>query len=31
MITGDREIIAGLTICGVVDSYTWQGHTVQCH
>ena len=31
MITGDREIIAGLTICGVVDSYTWQGRTVQCH
>ena len=31
MIPGDREIIAGLTICGVVDSYTWQGRTVQCH
>ena len=25
------EIIAGLTVCGVVDSYTWQGRTVQCH
>ena len=31
MITGDKEIIAGLTVCGVVDSYTWQGRTVQCH
>ena len=31
MITGDKEIIAGLTICGVVDSYTWQGRTIQCH
>ncbi len=31
MITGDQDIIAGLTICGVVDSYTWQGKTVQCH
>ena len=31
MITGDKEIIACLTICGVVDSYTWQGRTIQCH
>ncbi len=30
MITGDKEIIAGLTICGVVDSYTWQGQTIRC-
>ena len=31
MITGDQEIIAGLTICGVVDSYSCKGRTVQCH
>ena len=31
MITGDKEIIAGLTVCGVVDSFTWQGRTFQCH
>lgn len=31
MITGDKELIASVTICGVIDSYTWQGKTVNCH
>ena len=31
MIVDDYTIIASVTICGVIDSYTWQGHTVQCH
>lgn len=29
MILCDHEIIADVTICGVVDSYTWQGKTVR--
>ena len=31
MITGDKTLIASVTICGVIDSYTWQGKTVNCH
>lgn len=31
MITGDYDLIASVTICGVIDSYTWQGKTVNCH
>lgn len=31
MITGDYKLIASVTICGVIDSYSWQGHTVRCH
>ena len=31
MITGNYELIASVTICGVIDSYNWQGHTVHCH
>lgn len=31
MVTGDKTLIASVTICGIVDSYTWQGHTVHCH
>lgn len=31
MIMGDDKLIASVTICGVIDSYTWQGHTVRCH
>lgn len=31
MITGDKTLIASVTVCGVVDSYTWQGKTVQCN
>jgi len=30
MIMGDKTLIASVTICGVVDSYTWQGKTVRC-
>jgi microcompartment protein CcmK/EutM len=29
MITGDHEMIACVTICGVIDYYTWQGKTVR--
>ena len=31
MIANDFKLIASVTICGVIDSYTWQGHTVHCH
>lgn len=31
MITGDKTLIASVTICGVVDWYTWQGKHVACH
>ena len=31
MIAGDKMLIASVTICGVIDSYTWQGKTVFCH
>lgn len=31
MICGDTKLIASVTICGVIDSYIWQGHTVYCH
>ena len=31
MIADDFKLIASVTICGVIDSYTWQGHTVHCH
>lgn len=31
MIAGDKTLIASVTICGVIDSYTWQGKTVFCH
>lgn len=31
MVIGDPELVAGLTICGVVDHYTWNGKTVYCH
>ena len=31
MIMGDTKLIASVTICGVSDSYSWQGHTVHCH
>ena len=30
MIMGDKTLIASVTVCGVVDSYTWQGKTVRC-
>ena len=31
MIMGDTKLIASGTICGVIDSYSWQGQTVHCH
>ena len=31
MIMGDTKLIASVTICGVIDSYSWQGKTVRCH
>ena len=31
MIMGDTKLIASVTICGVIDSYSWQGQTVHCH
>ncbi len=31
MIIGDRTLIASVSICGVLDSYTWQGKTIFCH
>ncbi|MBR1409025.1 MAG: EutN/CcmL family microcompartment protein [Clostridia bacterium] len=31
MVMGDKTLIASVTICGVIDSYTWQGRTVHCH
>ena len=27
MIMGDTKLIASVTICGVIDSYSWQGQT----
>jgi len=29
MIVDDRSLVASVTVCGVVDSYTWQGKTVR--
>ena len=29
MVVGDKTIIASVTVCGVVDSYTWQGKRVK--
>jgi microcompartment protein CcmK/EutM len=31
MVLGDKELIASVTICGVVDCYTAFGATRQCH
>ncbi len=31
MVTGDDQLIASMTVCGVVDHYTWRGKTVHCH
>lgn len=31
MVVGDKTLIASVTVCGVIDSYTWQGNTVHCH
>ncbi len=29
MIVGDRQMVASVTVCGVIDSYTWQGKTMR--
>lgn len=31
MILEDKTLIASITICGVIDSYTCQGKTTRCH
>lgn len=31
MVLGDEALIASITICGVVDSFTCQGKTTRCH
>lgn len=31
MVMGDKTLIASVTICGVVDSFTCQGKTTHCH
>jgi microcompartment protein CcmK/EutM len=31
MILDDKTLIASVTICGVIDSFTCQGKTVHCH
>ena len=31
MILEDKTLIASITICGVIDSYTCQGITTRCH
>lgn len=31
MILEDNALVAGLTVCGVVDSFTCQGKTTHCH
>ncbi len=31
MVFDDKALIASVTICGVVDSFTCQGKTTHCH
>ncbi len=31
MILEDKTLIASITICGVIDSFTCQGKTTRCH
>jgi microcompartment protein CcmK/EutM len=31
MVLDDKTLIASVTICGVIDSFTVQGKTVHCH
>ena len=31
MVMDDREIIASVTVCGIVDAYTVGEKTVKCH
>ena len=31
MVMGDKTLIASVTICGVIDSFTCRGKTTRCH
>jgi microcompartment protein CcmK/EutM len=31
MVLDDKTLIASVTVCGVIDSFTVQGKTVHCH
>lgn len=31
MVMDDKTLIASVTVCGVVDSFTCQGKTTRCH
>lgn len=31
MVMDDKTLIASVTICGVIDSFTCQGKTTRCH
>lgn len=31
LVMGDRTLIASVTVCGVVDSFTCRGKTTRCH
>ena len=31
MVMDDKTLIASVTICGVIDSFTCQGKTTHCH
>lgn len=31
MVLDDKTLIASITICGVIDSFTCQGKTTRCH
>ena len=31
MVMGDKTLIASVTVCGVIDSFTCQGKTTRCH
>ena len=31
MVMDDKTLIASITVCGVIDSFTCQGKTTHCH
>ena len=31
MVMDDKTLIASVTICGIIDSFTCQGQTTHCH
>ena len=31
MVMDDKTLIASVTVCGVIDSFTCQGRTTHCH